>query len=66
MAEHKRTPWWFHLMVGLIGLTAALTYVQAGITDPTGDPRNWILAAVWSVLGGLWILFALINRRRSG
>lgn len=52
-------------MLGFIGLSASVTYVRAALMSPGGDSRSWLIAVVWAVFGGLWIVFALLGRARS-
>lgn len=52
-------------MIGLLGLSASLTYVRTALMDPGADPRNWVIAAVWAAFGGLWVAYALVGRQRG-
>lgn len=61
--RRSRTPWWFHLMLGMIGLSAATLYLSQGLFG-AGGGRSLIIGAVWAVFGLLWVLSAAINRSR--
>jgi uncharacterized membrane protein YhaH (DUF805 family) len=61
----QRTPWWFQLMLGIIGLSASMLYLSQALLGEGGG-RSWLIGGVWAVFGLLWILSSLAVRARSG
>lgn len=58
------TPWWFHLMLGILGLSASTLYLSQGLFGDGGS-RSLIIGAVWALFGLLWVLSAALNRGRQ-
>ena len=60
----QQTPWWFHLMLGIIGLSASTIYLSQGLFAD-GGTRSLMIGAVWAVFGLLWMLSAAVARGRA-
>lgn len=58
------TPWWFHLMLGILGLSASALYLSQGLFGD-GGTRSLVIGAVWALFGLLWVLSAAVNRGRA-
>lgn len=57
------TPWWVHLMVGVLGLSASTLYLSRGLFGE-GGTRSLVIGGVWALFGLLWILSAAVTRSR--
>jgi hypothetical protein len=57
------TPWWVHLMIGILGLSASSLYLARGLLGE-GGMRSLIIGGIWALFGLLWILSAAVARSR--
>ncbi len=55
----RRTPRWFFVLIGLVGLAAGGLYLLTALT--TGPlARNLTFAVIWGGLGILWMVSGLL------